>query len=48
MKSRVASYRPPETNVLPSEDNGTHSRSVRLETAVEQMITLMLRGVAGG
>jgi len=47
MKGRVDGYRPPENNTLPTKDNGTHSKSVQLDTAMEQMIDLMLRGVAG-
>lgn len=44
MPERVAAYRPPDADVMPQRDNGTHYHSVFTGTALALLERLMLRG----
>jgi len=45
LEDQVDAYTPPDQNVLPDRDNGTHSDAVRLPVAFEQMLKLFEEGV---
>lgn len=42
--TNLTRYTPPDTNVIPTEDNGTHSDSVSQASAIAQVRTLMTTG----
>jgi hypothetical protein len=44
LPDRLASYTPPDQNVLPERDNGAHSTSVGTPPAVAQVISLLTTG----
>ncbi len=46
MPDRLASYTPPEENLVPTEDNGVHSDSLQLQPALDQVVRLLHDGVA--
>ena len=41
----LARYTPPENNVLPTRENGTHADIVRLEPAIQQLVHLLETGM---
>jgi hypothetical protein len=45
MPDRLAAYTPPEENVVPEMDNGTHSDAIVTPNAIEQVVTLLRDGV---
>jgi hypothetical protein len=45
MPDRLADYSPPEDNVLPAEDNGTHSNAIALPHALDQVLGVLSDGM---
>ncbi len=45
MPDLLAQYTPPESNLLPATDNGTHSNAIGLPPVIDQVTTMLSQGV---